>query len=104
MIDALCVRQVIIGPNDMVDMRTPRDECLDAIHRAKKEFGDTDIYDIYEPICKRDSGCAGSHVASALSKCCLFPDGALASPLALGCKWGLGLRWKRMQCLAVSLR
>ena len=41
-------------------MRQPRRECLDAIHRAKREFGDTDIYDIYEDVCRYDSGCGES--------------------------------------------
>ena len=50
--------QVIIGPGDLVDMRQPRSKCLDAIHRAKKEFGNTDIYNIYEKKCRYDSKCA----------------------------------------------
>lgn len=49
---------MIIGPGDLVDMRQPRSKCLNAIHRAKKEFGTTDIYDIYEKKCRYDSKCA----------------------------------------------
>ena len=49
---------MIIGPGDLVDMRQPKSKCLDAIHRAKKEFGNTDIYDIYEKKCRYDSKCA----------------------------------------------
>ena len=49
--------QVIIGPGDLVDMRQPKSKCLDAIHRAKKEFGNTDIYDIYEKKCCYNSKC-----------------------------------------------
>ena len=51
-------RQVIIGPGDLVDMRQPKRDCLDAIHRGKHEFGDTDIYDIYADVCRSDSSCA----------------------------------------------
>ena len=39
-------------------MRQPRSRCLAAIHRAKKEFGNTDIYDVYEEKCRYDSKCA----------------------------------------------
>ena len=48
-------------------MRQPKSQCLDAIHRAKREFGDTDIYDIYEKKCRYDSKCAAPAPERALS-------------------------------------
>ncbi|KAK9828407.1 hypothetical protein WJX81_005182 [Elliptochloris bilobata] len=49
------LEEVIIGPGDLVDMRQPKSKCLDGIRRAKREFGDTDIYDVYEDVCRYDS-------------------------------------------------
>ena len=76
--------QVIIGPGDLVDMRQPRRECLDAIHRAKREFGDTDIYNIYEDVCRYDSGCGDSAARNwGAHSACVSVRTCAAGPLVL---------------------
>jgi hypothetical protein len=64
-------------------MRQPKRDCLDAIHRAKREFGDTDIYDIYEDVCRSDSSCApgpaGSLRARLSNRRLTGPQGRRAS-------------------------
>ncbi len=73
--------QVIIGPGDLVDMRQPKRECLDAIHRAKREFGDTDIYDIYEDVCRSDSSCAPGRQALMVLAAAPGASGGRRAPL-----------------------